>query len=81
MTTTYSKSIGYDGGGYYAEVYTDDDDASGYGEHAMSGRWYGTREECEAVDPRKVNLYPITADHSPDPFDVACERRHDYAEG
>jgi hypothetical protein len=77
MAKSYSKSIAYDGGGYYAEVYTDDDDASGYGDNAMVGRWYGSRAECEAVKPEAVKLYPLTVEHGPDPFDLACERRFD----
>jgi hypothetical protein len=72
-----SKTIGYDGYGYFAEVYTDDDGASGYGENAKVGRWYGSRQDCEAVDPRKVRLYPATHESGVDPFDLACERRHD----
>lgn len=81
MATKYSKEVCYDSYGYYAEVYTDDDGASGYGDHAKVGRWYGTRAECEAIDPRRVRLYPKTSDSRPDEFDLACERRHDYAEG
>lgn len=72
-----SKQIFCDNYGYYAEVYTDDDDASGYGDNAKSGRWYGTREECEKLDPRKVKLYLIGHCEGIDPFDLACERRYD----
>jgi hypothetical protein len=52
------KTLGHDNGGWYAEVYTDDDNASGYGENAMVGRWYGSRAECERLDPNQVRLYP-----------------------
>jgi len=45
--------------GWRLEVYTDDDGASGYGENAMVGYWYGTREECEAKDPKEVRLRQI----------------------
>jgi hypothetical protein len=55
----FSKDVMYGAGGWFAEVYTDDDDASGYGDNAMIGRWYGTREACEAVDPEEVKLYPV----------------------
>ena len=77
MKPTLSRSIGYSAGGYYVEIYTDDDDASGYGDHAMVGRWYGTRAECEALDARTVRLRAMAREDSPDPFDLACERRHD----
>lgn len=73
----YSKTIGQDGNGHYAEVYTDDDGASGYGDGALIGRWYGSRAECEAVDPDVVVLHPLKLSSLPDPFDLACERRHD----
>ncbi len=63
--------------GYFAEVYTDDDAGSGYGDNPRMGRWWGSRAECEAVDPRSVSLRPMEADTSPDPFDMACERRFD----
>lgn len=71
----YATSVGYDAGGKYLEVYTDEDDASGYGDNARVGRWYGP--DCATVDPSTVPLYPITASDGPDPFDVACERRND----
>jgi len=51
------KTLGHDNGGWYAEVYTDDDNASGYGSNAMVGRWYGRKSECERLDPEKVRLY------------------------
>lgn len=71
------KSICYGPDGYYAEVYTDDDGGSGYGDNPRIGRWYGTRAECERISPLAVRLEPIRCDDSPDPFDLACERRHD----
>ena len=71
------KTVECSDGGWRAVVYTDDDGASGYGDHAMFGYWYGTKEECEAVDPRTVTLYPMTDDDGPDSFDMACERRFD----
>lgn len=71
------KTIGSDSGGIYAEVYTDDDDASGYGENAMSGRWYGTLEQCQNINPVEVILRPICYKDQPDEFDVMCERRWD----
>jgi len=77
MTRKLHKTIGIDNGGWYAEVYTDDDGGSGYGDNPKLGRWYGTREACEQVSPEKVKLYPMTIDESPDPFDLACERRFD----
>lgn len=74
---TLKKTIGYDAGGTFAEVYTDDDDGSGYGDHPRVGRWYGTRAECEALDPRMVKLYSARGEERPDEFDIACERRWD----
>lgn len=71
------KTLGYDAGGCFAEVYTDDDDGSGYGDRAKVGRWYGTRAECDAVDPATVKLYPVGRRDEADPFDLACERRWD----
>lgn len=71
------KSIGYDAGGYYAEVYTDDDGASGHGDNARVGRWYGTQAECLAVDPATIPLRPMRTYDAPDAFDLACERRFD----
>jgi hypothetical protein len=64
-------------GGWRAEVYTDDDNGSGYGENPMIGYWFGTKEECEMVNPNDVKLYPANYPESPDPFDLACERRWD----
>jgi hypothetical protein len=74
---TLKKNVLCDDGGWYAEVYTDDDNGSGYGDHPRVGRWYGTRQECEAISPRKVTLHSVGLDTSPDPFDLACEHRHD----
>lgn len=54
--------------GWRAVVYDD--------ETEREGHWYGTRAECEAVPISEVKLYPIR-DAGPDPFDLACERRHD----
>jgi len=71
------KQITCNDGGWRAEVYTDDDNDSGYGDNAMVGCWYGTREECDAVDPDDVVLYPLDYSECPDPFDMACERRWD----
>lgn len=72
-----SKTLGYDAGGNFVEVYTDDDGASGYGDNAKVGRWYGTPAECDALDPSEVELHPMRGSDAPDPFDLACERRHD----
>jgi len=73
-----AKRVLIDETGYwYAEVYTDDDNASGYGEDARVGRWYGSRAACEAIPANRVKLYPVERDNSPDPFDLACERRFD----
>ena len=72
-----AKTLGYDAGGWYAEVYSDTDGGSGYGDCAMVGRWYGSRGECEAVDARTVRLYPMVTSERPDEFDLACERRFD----
>lgn len=66
--------------GYFAEVYTDDDGGSGYGDNPRVGRWWGSRAECEAVDPLAVSLRPMGTDSTADPFDLACERRFDGAE-
>lgn len=63
--------------GTYLEVYDDSDGGSGYGDNPRIGRWYGTHEECAAIDPRKVKLYPLTVSGGVDEFDLACERRHD----
>jgi hypothetical protein len=75
--TTMTKTLGIDAGGWYAEVYTDDDGGSGYGDNARSGRWYGTRAQCEAVSPHEVTLHPLRTQGRPDDFDLACERRFD----
>lgn len=72
------SSYMYDAGGGFIEVYTDDDGASGYGDNPRAGRWYGTREECNAVSPEVVPLFPVEYSDRPDEFDLACERRHDY---
>lgn len=72
-----SKSVLCGPAGWYAEVYTDDDGASGYGDNARIGYWYGTREECERLDPNCVPLYPIAPETRADEFDYACERRSD----
>jgi hypothetical protein len=72
-----TKIVLWGPGGWCAEVYTDDDGGSGYGDNPRVGYWYGTREACEAVDPADVTLYPLRAEESPDPFDLACERRWD----
>lgn len=71
------KTVTYGEGGWCAEIYTDDDGGSGYGDNAKTGRWYGSKEACEAVDPASVELYPFKVDNSPDPFDLMCERKHD----
>jgi len=73
----FSKQVTYGEGGWRAEIYTDDDDASGYGDRARIGFWYGSRAECEAVDPSKVTLYPMQPEEGIDQFDLACERRYD----
>ena len=67
-TTMVHKSIAYDSWGYYAEAYDD--------ETEREGRWYGSRSECEAVPVSDIELHPIR-DNGVDPFDLACERRHD----
>ena len=63
------KTVGLGAWGWYAEVYTDD------GDTPMWGRWYGKREACEALDPRKVKLWPLRKHDECDAFDLACERR------
>ena len=74
---TRTKTVLCDNFGWFAEVYTDDDHASGYGDNPRIGRWYGTRQECEALDPKTVPFRPRVASDEPDPFDLACERRYD----
>jgi len=60
MKRQYSRWIGYAATGHcYLEVYTDDDGASGYGDNAMVGRWWGTRAECEAYPSEDVTLRPL----------------------
>ena len=71
------KALEFTAWGWCAVVYTDSDGGSGYGDTPRVGHWYGTRAECESLDPRKVKLVPMTAHDRPDAFDVACERRHD----
>ena len=71
------KTVTFGEGGWRAEVYTDDDDGSGYGNNPMVGYWFGTRKECEAINPNKVVTYPADYSEEPDPFDLACERRWD----
>ena len=61
-TRKFSTHVGHGPGGAYLEVYTDDDGASGLGENARMGRWYGTVAECRALDPRRVTLYPMYED-------------------
>lgn len=73
----FSKQVTYGQGGWCAEFYTDDDNASGYGNNARVGYWYGTREECEKVDISEVVMSPMRYNESPDPFDMMCERRFD----
>lgn len=73
----YNKQISYGVGGCRAEVYTDDDDASGYGDNPKVGYWYGTLEACEAVKCENVVLYAISSNNDIDPFDLACERKWD----
>ena len=75
----FSTSLGVDAGGTYLEVYTDSDGASGYGDKPMVGRWYGSMEACKEIarTPWKVKLSRLVAGDSPDPFDLACERRFD----
>lgn len=65
------------GGFDCAVYYRDDDNNSGYGEHAQVAYWYGPYSES----PNK----PVSESdwHTPqysgmDEFDLACERRHDY---
>lgn len=57
--------------GWAAVVYTDDDGGSGYGDHARLGYWYGTKEECEAVAPESVRIYPISDGSGSPPYDAA----------
>jgi len=76
----YSTSIEYDAGGIHLVVYTDDDGASGNGDNARVGRWYGSRADCErmARTPERVPLHPMREEpERADPFDLACERRYD----
>ena len=77
--TLLAKTVQCDSYGWYAEVYTDNDNASGDGDNAKVGRWYGTRAECEAVRAEDVDLHPFdaTPGGGVDEFDLACERRHD----
>jgi len=78
MMQVLKKYVEYDAGGCRAVVYTDDDGGSGYGNHAHVGYWYGSRAECEAVDPRCVQLHPISSEtEGLDEFDLVCERRFD----
>lgn len=77
----YATQIQHTPWGYRLEVYTDDDGASGCGENAKVGYWYGNRQACAALDPAEVTLYPMSDESGVDEFDLACERRHDYAEG
>lgn len=63
------KEIGYDSGGYYCEVFDDSSE--------KIGRWYGSREACELLNPSKVKLYPMRLSSGVDEFDLACERRFD----
>jgi hypothetical protein len=73
----FSKHVLCGSYGWYAEVYTDDDGASGYGDNPKVGHWYGSREDCERLDPRKVDLYTVRPSSGVDDFDLACERRYD----
>ncbi len=70
LAPNVEKTIGCDDGGYYAEFYDEDTE--------MVGRWYGTRDECEAIGAESVEMYPVRrTPERPDPFDLACERRYD----
>jgi hypothetical protein len=59
--------------------YRDDDNDSGYGEHAQEAFWYSqnTQDAGPDVDDAELVWHDITIDNSPDQFDLACERRHD----
>lgn len=64
------KEICHGSCGCYAVVYDENTESVGH--------WYGTRAECEALDPKAVTLHPLTDEaDNPDSFDLACERRHD----
>lgn len=67
-----TKTVLHTSYGYCAEVY-DDDDA----DNPKIGYWYGTWQECAALDPSIVELHPAQWLDRPDPFDLACERRLD----
>jgi len=54
------KTITHGPGGWRAEFYTDDDDDSGYGEEAMIGLWYGSRDACERITADDVVFVPMT---------------------
>jgi len=64
-----SKELGINAGGWHAIIFDEATERVGY--------WYGTRAECEALDPREVTLRPMQLNDGPDQFDLACERRHD----
>jgi len=68
MTKKIKKIVESDFG-WRVEITTEDSDTP------MEGHWYGTREECEEINPDEVILYPVRG--GVDPFDLACERRWD----
>lgn len=65
---TLTKSLCHDNWGWYAEAHDSETD--------YIGRWYGTKEECEAVPISAIDIAP-PRDSDLDQFDLACERRHD----
>ena len=78
MRQRREKTVEYTGGsGYCATVYTDDAGGTGYGDNPRVAYYYGSREECEALDPYTLKLEPMALSDGPDPFDLACERRFD----
>lgn len=71
----FEKTVQYGPGGCHALVYTGPE-LEGGGARDLVGAWYGTRAQCEALDPREVDLFPPVYSDV-DPFDLACERRWD----
>lgn len=71
------KIVQYGPGGWFAEFYRDDDGNSGYGDNPEVAYWFGTEQQCRAVKQSEVTFHPLILNDTPDPFDLACERRYD----
>ncbi len=64
-------------GGYlFVEYYRDTDASSGYGSSPQVAYWAGSLRDAP-LEPGEDDWMPLLPCDSPDPFDLACERRYD----